>query len=115
MNLDDLVAKIHNISADPAVQGVADQLAAWKESSDTADELAVAIERHIGHVWIASVQDHERLYALWLAFRRDSIEAIHGMTMNERLYSFGLLDRYYALPSGSDRQAFYTKLLAGEV
>ena len=115
MNFDDLIAEIRSISADTAVQGVADQLAAWKESSDTADELAVAMERYIGHVWIASTQDHERLYALWSAFRRNSIEAIHGMTMNERLYSFGLLDRYHALRSGGDRQAFYTKLHAGEV
>ena len=114
MNLDDLIAEIRGTSADPVVQGIADQLAAWKTSSDTSDELAAGIERYIGQTWIASRQVHERVYALWSAFRRESIETIHGMTMNERLYSFGLYDQFYALQKDSDKQAFYTKLHAGE-
>jgi hypothetical protein len=113
MNIDELEQQIRAVSADPAVHGVASQLTAWKDSSATADELAMAMERYIGNVWIGSDRDHDRVYALWSAFRKDSIETIRGMTINERLYSFGLLDRFYALQGDSDRQALYAKLHAG--
>ena len=111
MVLDELTQEVRAISSDPAVQGFADQLVAWKGSSVTAQELAIALERYIGNVWISSTQDHERLFAVWSEFRRDRIEAIHGMTMNERLYSFSLLDRFYS-SGDSDRQAMYGKLHA---
>ena len=114
MNLDNLIAEVRSVSADVAVQGIADQLAAWKNTADTADQLAATIERCIGHTWIASDQQHAQVYALWSAFRRDRIEAIHGMTMNERLYSFGLLDRFYAVQAAGDRKVLYAKLLAIE-
>ncbi|KQY51934.1 hypothetical protein [Lysobacter sp. Root494] len=113
MNLDELVEKIRAISADPEIRGVANQLTAWKDSSATADDLAMAMERYIGNIWIGSNQEHDRVYALWSAFRQGSIEVIRGMTMNERLYSFGLLERFDALQSDADRQALYAKLHAG--
>ena len=113
MNLDELEQTIRAVSADPAVHGLANQLAAWKDSSATTDDLALAMERYIGNVWIGSDRDHDQVYALWSAFRQDSIEAIRGMTMNERLYSFGLLDRFHTLQSDGDRQALYAKLHAG--
>ena len=113
MNLDELEQEIRAVSTDSVVQGVADQLAAWKAGSATADELAATLERYIGNVWIGTDQDHERVYALWSAFRRDAISAIHGMTMNERLYVFGLLERFDSLQGDADRQALYRKLHAG--
>jgi hypothetical protein len=115
MKLDDLVQEVRAVSADPAVQGVADQLADWKESSATADDLSLALERYIGNVWIASRRDHERVYALWSSFLRVSISAIRGMTMNERLCCFSLLERLDSTKSDADRQALYRKLHAGEV
>jgi len=112
MNLDELVKEIRAVSADPAVQGVADQLAAWKDSSATANELAEMLERYIGNVWIGTNEDHQRVYALWAAFRKDEISGIHGMTMNERLYLFGLLDRFDSMQGDGDRQVMYRKLHA---
>ncbi|MBD9480135.1 hypothetical protein [Pseudoxanthomonas sp. PXM02] len=113
MNLEELGQKIRAVSADPAVQGVADQLAAWKDSPATADELSMTMERYIGNVWIGSDSDHQQVLTLWSAFQKSSIEVIRGMTMNERLYSFSLLDRFESLQSDGDRQALYAKLLAG--
>ena len=111
MNLDELTQEIRSVSANPAVQNVANQLAAWKESTDTTDDLSVSFERYLGNIWLDSSQDHERIYTLWAAFRRDCIDAIHGMTLNERLQSFSLLDRSYS-SSEPERQAMYTKLRA---
>lgn len=114
MNLDELVQEIRDVSTDSAVQGVADQLAAWKDSSATADDLTAIFEQYIGNVWIESEQDHDHVYALWSSFRQDAISVIRGMTMNERLYRFGLLERFCSLHSDSDKQALYRKLHAGE-
>ena len=113
MNLDELTQEIRTVSSDPAVQGLADQLAAWKSRSATADDLAIASERYIGNVWIGSNQDHDRAYALWSDFRQNAIAPIRGMTINKRLYWFGLLEQFDSLESDADRQALYRKLHAG--
>ena len=70
MDLGELEQQIRAVSTDPVVQGLADQLAAWKDSPATSSEIAVAIERYIGNIWIGSSQDHERVYALWSAFQK---------------------------------------------
>ena len=111
MNLDDLIVAIRDASEDKAVQGMADQLSSWKDRPDTVSDLTALIKRYIGNVWIASEKDHQRIHALWSAFRTDCIDTIHGMTMNERLYSFGLIGRFYALPV-DERQPVYSKLHA---
>ncbi|NDK40002.1 hypothetical protein DT603_14255 [Pseudoxanthomonas gei] len=113
MNLDELVKKVRAVSTDPALQGVADQLVAWKDSSATADDLAATLERYIGNVWIGSKQDHDRVYAFWSAFRQSAISVIRSMTMNERIYWFSLVERFDSLQSDADRQALYRKLHAG--
>jgi hypothetical protein len=113
MNLDELTQEIRAVSTDPAVQGLADQLAAWKSSSATADELATTLERYLGNVWIASNQEYDRVYALWSDFRNSAITPIRGMTMNERLHWFGMFERFDSLQSDADRQAVYRKLHAG--
>ncbi len=113
MNLDELVREIRIASSDPAAQGAADLLAAWKTAGTTADELASAVEHYLGNVWIEKDQDHSHVYALWSAFRKDAIGGIRGMTMNERLYWFGLLDQFDASHSDDDRLGLYKKLHAG--
>ena len=114
MNLDELIQEIRNTSSDPAVQRVADYLIAWKDTSDTAQDLAEAIERVIGNSWISSDKTHERVYSLWSAFRKNCIEAISGMTMNERLYWFGLFGQFDAAQGAGEAAHIYTKLQARE-
>ncbi|MDP1699213.1 MAG: hypothetical protein Q8L45_15725 [Xanthomonadaceae bacterium] len=112
MNLDELGQKIRAVSDDPVVQGVANQLRDWKASSDTAHQLSVAMERYIGNVWIGSDSDHAQVYSLWSEFKKDAILGISGMTMNERLYTFSLLDRFDTLQTENDRNAMYLRLHA---
>ena len=72
MDLGELEKQVRAVSSDPVVQGLADFLSTWKDSPATVNEISVAIERYIGNIWIASSQDHERVYALWSAFREHS-------------------------------------------
>ena len=112
VNLDDLIKEIRAISPEPPVQGAADVLLAWKASDATAEELRSTVERYLGNVWIEREQDHARIYAMWSAFSREAVDAIQGMTMNERLYWFGLFARFEASAGETSRLAVYKKLHA---
>jgi hypothetical protein len=67
---------------------------------------------YFGNSWIEADEVHERLYAEWVGFRQNVVEHIGGQTMNERLYWFGLSDRYDQCRDGKERDALYAKLLA---
>jgi len=84
----------------------------WKESEDTAEQLRQGIERYLGNTWIEKNDDHSKIYRMWASFRDDAIAGIGGMTMNERLYWFGLFNRYDASRNESDKLLVYKKLHA---
>lgn len=52
------------------------------------------VERYIGNVWFRDEQTHQRIFEVWSAFRREAIDGISGMTMNERLYCFDLFESF---------------------
>jgi len=117
MNLDELANRLRVNFVDPAVQRLGAALLEWKTDSSTVVELRERIERYIGNSCIATEEeiateeDHRAVYGLWSSFRDDAINRIGGMTMNERLYWFGLVDRF----DGSNEQeqlVIYRKLNA---
>jgi len=52
------------------------------------------------------------MYALWSEFRDREVEKIGGMTMNERLFTFGLFERFDTFADEDARLIVYQKLLA---
>lgn len=112
MNLDELIVRLQDVSADPVVADLAKHLAQWKDNGKTTEELRQHIERFIGNTWIQNQDEHSQVYALWSDFRDKAIHGIEGMTMNERLYYFGLLDRFDACEDDESRLIIYTKLHA---
>lgn len=112
MNLDELSEKIKVISSEKVVACLAKSLLDWKESSETASELKEGIERYIGNSWIEKNEDHKNIYNLWSSFRNEVIMGIGGMTMNERLYFFGLSERFDACENEESKLQIYSKLHA---
>jgi hypothetical protein len=112
LSIDDLAAEIRATSLDPVVQRLADILLEWKTDNSTVEELRSLIEHFIGNTWISSNDVHSEVYHLWSAFRDEAILKIGGMTMNERLYWFGLLEQFDHAPSPEAKKPLYTKLLA---
>jgi hypothetical protein len=112
VHLGELAERLMAMSRDPAVRGLAERLRDWQSDDTTVMQLRDSVERHIGHAWIESTSEHEQVHDLWSGFRREAIDPIAGMTMNERLYWFDLFARFDACETDEERACLYAKLLA---
>ena len=110
MNLDELVSSIPDAERENRVQ-LAHVVDAWKNDESTVDDLEGRIEKWIGHIWFSSNAVHEQFYQAWNEFKKRGIHGIGGMTMNERLYWFGLIDSWDSLDADA-KTIIYTKLKA---
>lgn len=113
MNLDGLTEKIREVSEENVVQKLADYIQGWKTEEKNVVDLRNSVEKYLGNVWIDKQTDFEEIYGMWSEFRNSAIEGIGGMTMNERLYWFGLLD-FFEKASKDNQQKIYAKLMAKE-
>lgn len=112
MNIDELADEISKVSSEKIIQDLARLLIEWKSNKETAEELKDSIERYISNTWIEKDEDHSKVYKLWSAFKNDAIVGIGGMTMNERLYLFGLMSRFDTSKNQEERLIIYGKLHA---
>jgi len=112
MNLDELAQAIRSVSNEKLLTDLAQYIEAWKADDRDVNELETMVERLFGNTWLPSEEEHSKAYYLWNAFREDAIRGIGGMTMNERLYLFGLFKRFDASSSEEEKQVVYSKLLA---
>ena len=79
---------------DPADRKIVDRLAdlaaSWADSDKTARELVNELDRALGHSWFSLDALHSKAVALINGLRQ-AVDRIPGMTMDERLLTFGLL------------------------
>jgi hypothetical protein len=112
MNVDELAQALRNISNEKLLDDLAQYIEAWKSDDRNVKELETMVERFFGNTWLQSEADHSKAYGLWKAFRDDAIQGIGGMTMNERLYLFGLFERFDLSNTEEQKNVVYRKLLA---
>ena len=112
MTLDELISTVASSSPDPVVQRLSSILSEWKEDDTTVQDLRIDIERYIGNSWIEQAEVHTTVYDLWSEFVTLEICAVGGMTMNERLFVFGLMSQFDAASNDQERSRIYAKLLA---
>ena len=81
-------------------------LAAAVLGKDILSRLA-ATERLFGQSWLVDQEPFEAAFVKWREFKTEYEEfAVRGMTVNERLHAFSLLDDYdRAVASGDSRAA----------
>jgi hypothetical protein len=61
---------------------------------DPMEDKILLIERLFGQTFVVDASAYEELYALWRAFREEVSRLLGGMTVNERLWALGLLDKF---------------------
>lgn len=109
MNYDENVEEVEKFSSDEKVARLVSYLVDWKLDNTNVLDLAESVERIFGNSWISSQETHDHLYRLWSSFKAEAVLPLGGMTMNERLYCFGLMELYD--DSGEEKQRMiYTKL-----
>ena len=109
MNLDELANHLHTGFSDPVVHRLGTVMLNWKMDTSTVEDLRERVDRYIGNSWIGREEDHQKVFTLWSSFRDGAIGGIGGMTMNERLYWFGLFDRFDG-SAKDERLTIYRKL-----
>ncbi|WP_455377170.1 hypothetical protein [Petrachloros mirabilis] len=112
MTLDELVKEIRAVSDEKRVQDLAKYIEEWKGDDRNAQALETMVERFFGNVWIPQEEDHAKAYRLWSSFRDNAIHRIGGMTMNERLFAFGLFERFDSCKSEGGKLSVYSKVHA---
>lgn len=113
MNLDEYTQEAQSHASDDQVAILVKHIVSWKSDGGTVLEPANTVERLFGNLWIENKETHNSLYLLWSEFNKVAIIGIGGMTMNERLYLFGLSDRFEH-GNEEEKNNIYTKLLASK-
>lgn len=52
------------------------------------------MERLFGHTWLKDGDAYAKVYAVWDEFKQLITQSIHGMTVNERLFTLELIDAF---------------------
>jgi hypothetical protein len=87
-----------------------DRIIAWKADATTPRELLASLTRCLGGLWFSSDDVHRSVHEAIESFR-PTVESLGGMTMNERLVMFDLIDLWDG--SGEEiRDTLYSKLEA---
>lgn len=112
MNLDEFTRSLRSASKEKYLQELAEYIDEWKHDDRNVADLEKTIERFFGYIWLFSEEDYSKAYEIWTSFRSEVVEKIDGMTMNERLFSFCLLELFDTCNTNEDRQAVYEKVHA---
>jgi hypothetical protein len=91
MNLDELFESIPNSDIELKNQ-LKVFISDWKRNSTSLEELTSMIGKWHGNVWFSTDKTSNQFYENWNEFKENAINSIGGMTMNERLYRFGLFE-----------------------
>jgi hypothetical protein len=108
MNLDELV---ESISESDLKAQLSHWIEGWKADDSDIEKLSAIIDKWYGNVWFTDRQSQSEFYKRFQKFREEAIRGIGGMTVNERLYWFGLFD-HWDNSDGESRDRIRAKLRA---
>ena len=106
MNLDELANCIPDEEFETK-ESLVHWIADWKENDKTVDDLSLLIEKWHGNVWFNNERTQNIFYEKWSIFKQTAIQNIGGMSMNERLYWFGLFEKYESTDKAGKLQIYH--------
>jgi hypothetical protein len=110
MVFDELIENIQKVSDEKFVQDIVHYLSNWKNDDRNVDRLDYDFEKYMGNTWIENKNDFKKIYEMWMEFKNESIKNIKGMTMNERLYIFGLMGKFDSCKNEDEKNNITKKL-----
>ena len=91
MNLDELIESIPEAELRGELFRWVEK---WKTDESDVESLATLIQKWHGNVTFADPRAQDEFYSRYQSFRENAIRKLGGMTVNERLYWFGLFDHW---------------------
>jgi hypothetical protein len=89
MNLDELV---NSVLGTELRKNLFLRVGEWKQDDKDIDALASLIDKWHGNVWFKDKSVSDKFYSDFQRFKNAAIDNIGGLTLNERLFLFGLSD-----------------------
>jgi hypothetical protein len=95
MTIDDLPLLIPTEHADLQID-LARWITDWKRSEDDIERLRFLVDKWLGNVWINDENAFKALMQAWQTFKAESLDRVRALTVNERLFIFGLFEQWDA-------------------
>lgn len=110
MNIDELV---NSISKKESRDDLAHWVSKWKKDETDIYALYQLIAKWHGNVWFQDQDQNNQdvFHANLQKFKREAIDGLGGMTVNERLYWFGLFDEW-AQANSNEQERIRNKIAA---
>lgn len=91
MNLDELVNSVPEIDLR---ENLSRWVGEWKQDDKDIEALAYLIGKWHGNVWFQGADSSNKFHSEFQNFKSAAIDNIGGLTLNERLYWFGLFEAW---------------------
>jgi len=73
---------------------LSESVSRWKNDQSDIYALYKTLKKWHGSVWFENDESHAEFHSFLEKFKKKSIDGIGGMTVNERLFHFGLLEEW---------------------
>jgi len=91
MNLDELVASVTEVELR---EGLLHWISEWKNDKSDIENLAFMIGKWHGNTWFKDTNESNGFHSRLEVFKKIAVEGIRSLTLNERLYWFGLFEQW---------------------
>jgi len=91
MNIDDLVG---SITEGELREQLSHWVEEWKKDEKDVEPLSYMLGKWHGNVWFQDTGESKAFYKGLQEFRSIAIDGLGGLTLNERLYWFGLFEQW---------------------